>query len=247
MWMRQQASAEKRWRSRIQKALDQQTKDFILYADQNGIGSALTMLDYVVTSDGVATVIQQLYLQEGARAGITQQRELNRAFGSEYKAFSFFTDWVKTMTNFFYSYGMKAITQITETTRDRIRRVTSEQIARQASYPEMRDAITGDGINAKRANVIARTETVTAMGNAKRVAALSLPFKMIKEWIAIHDKRTRHSHRNIDGETRPLEQAYSNGGMNPGDPELPAKERIQCRCTEVYTPMRDSAGRPIRK
>jgi uncharacterized protein with gpF-like domain len=242
-----QSAAEKRWIDKIQRALNEQTNAFLIYADKNGLANALSMLDYIVTPDPMQPVVRTLYTHEGTRAGMAEQILQNRLIGSEYKDFSFFTDWLREMTSYFYSKGMRAITQITETTRDRIRRVVSEQVARQASYPEIRDAIADKEINRKRANVIARTETVSAMARGKRIAADSLPFLMRKEWIAIRDKRTRHSHRNIDGETQPLDQPYSNGGQYPGDPDLPAKEKIQCRCTEVYIPVRDANGRPVRK
>lgn len=251
-WTRQQAAAENRHRAAIERALNTQLKAFITYADANGLDAALTLIDTIVTPDPLHPVIQRLYIAEGTRAGLAEQRELNREYGDEYqsqKAFDFFTSWVTEMTNYFYSYGMQAITKMTETTKNSIRQEVSSSLSRQESYPEIRNnlASTIPGVDKRRANVIARTETVSAMSYGKQTAAASLPFQMIKGWISIRDKRTRHSHVRMDGEKVPLAQPYSNDGMYPGDPDLPGKERIQCRCTETYTPLRDANGRPVRK
>ncbi len=53
---------------------------------------------------------------------------------------------------------------------------------------------------------------------------------IVKQWDAALDKRTRHSHREVDGEIRELDEPFSNGLMFPGDPNGPAKEVIHCRC-----------------
>jgi hypothetical protein len=249
-WQRQQAAAENRHRDKIESALNAQLNTFVSYADANGLAIALSLVDNIITPDPLQPVIHRLYIAEGTRSGQNEQRLLNQQFGDEYKskAFEFFTNWVQEMTNFFYSFGMQAITRMTDTTKEQVRKKVAEGLDKQESYPEIRDRLIGiEDVNKKRANVIARTETVSAMGYSRQQAALSLPFRMIKIWRAIRDKRTRHSHVAINGEEAPLTAPYSNGGMYPGDPELIAKERIQCRCTETYQPLRDAAGRPIRK
>lgn len=50
-------------------------------------------------------------------------------------------------------------------------------------------------------------------------------------WMATLDDRTRHSHRALDGETRPLGEAFSNGCEYPGDPAGEPSEVYNCRCT----------------
>ena len=61
---------------------------------------------------------------------------------------------------------------------------------------------------------------------------------MQKEWVDSGDSRVRPSHREMDGQTRALDEPYDVRGFParfPADPQLPARERIQCRCIEVYT------------
>lgn len=53
---------------------------------------------------------------------------------------------------------------------------------------------------------------------------------VVKQWDASLDKRTRRSHRRLDGEIRELDEPFSNGLMYPGDPDGKAEEVINCRC-----------------
>lgn len=54
-----------------------------------------------------------------------------------------------------------------------------------------------------------------------------------KEWLSTLDGRTRDSHRHLDGEHVKLNEKFSNGCRFPGDPEGPAHEVYNCRCTLV--------------
>ena len=47
------------------------------------------------------------------------------------------------------------------------------------------------------------------------------------------DIRTRHSHRQLDGERREVGEKFSNGCRYPGDPQTPHAEVCNCRCTLV--------------
>ena len=100
-----------------------------------------------------------------------------------------------------------------------------------------------------RARMIVRTESIRAMNYAQLKAADSEKYEVIKSWIAIEDKRTRfaHTHAGVDGEVRDLYQEFSNGLLFPGDPEGPANQTINCRCTLGYTYKTDLEGNLIRK
>jgi SPP1 gp7 family putative phage head morphogenesis protein len=49
-----------------------------------------------------------------------------------------------------------------------------------------------------------------------------------KRWIATNDSRTRESHADIDGETVPLDEPFSNGLMYPADPDGEPEEVFNC-------------------
>lgn len=53
---------------------------------------------------------------------------------------------------------------------------------------------------------------------------------VVKQWDASLDKRTRDSHRDVDGEIRELDEPFSNGLKYPGDPNGRPEEVINCRC-----------------
>lgn len=80
----------------------------------------------------------------------------------------------------------------------------------------------------------ARTMATSAQ-NAGRVDAYkraeNLGVDVEQMWIATLDDRTRHSHRDLDGETRPLGEAFSNGCEYPADPAGDPSEVYNCRCT----------------
>lgn len=92
-----------------------------------------------------------------------------------------------------------------------------------------------------RAEAIARTETIRALNTAQgdaiqqaiesgKISADQVTFI----WRATHDKRTRDTHRGMDGQTiRHGELFQSPSGARlqyPGDPAAPAAEVINCRC-----------------
>lgn len=63
-----------------------------------------------------------------------------------------------------------------------------------------------------------------------------LGVKTRKMWIATLDGRTRHSHRMLDREIVELDEAFSNGLMEPGDPDGTGGEIYNCRCRMIGVP-----------
>ena len=81
---------------------------------------------------------------------------------------------------------------------------------------------------------MSRTEVVGASNYGSFEGAKQSAVVKTKTWVSSRDERVRDSHTVIDGETVPLEQAYSNGLMYPGDPSGSGTEVIHCRCTQAY-------------
>lgn len=95
------------------------------------------------------------------------------------------------------------------------------------------------GLSARNENTM-KTFARTAMTGAQNSGRLTrfgeaeeLGIKLKKEWMATLDGRTRHSHAAIDGEKVSTDKKFSNGCMYPGDPNGPAWEVYNCRCTMV--------------
>lgn len=92
------------------------------------------------------------------------------------------------------------------------------------------------GSNMATATRTARTAT-TAAENAGRTdgyrRAQAMGIELEQEWLATLDGRTRHSHRQMDGERVGIGERFSNGCMYPGDPTAAYAETMNCRCTLV--------------
>lgn len=86
----------------------------------------------------------------------------------------------------------------------------------------------------------ART-AMTSAQNAGRMETLhrakGMGIQCKKVWLATLDKRTRDSHRNLDGQVRDIDEPFdSDFGkiMFPGDPEGHPGDVFNCRCTLTY-------------
>lgn len=82
----------------------------------------------------------------------------------------------------------------------------------------------------------ARTATTGAQNigrvdSYKRAEAMGI--KLQQEWLATLDGRTRHTHRQLDGEKVKVGDKFPNGCRYPGDPQGPPEEVYNCRCTLV--------------
>lgn len=92
-------------------------------------------------------------------------------------------------------------------------------------------------MNANAAIRNARTMVGSAESEARLdsfMRAAEMGIKQKKTWIATLDDRVRDSHAELDGETVPLEEPFSNGLMYPRDPSGEPAEVYNCRC-EIIT------------
>ena len=100
----------------------------------------------------------------------------------------------------------------------RVQNVTGSNIA--TAMRTARTAVTG----AECAGRMASYERAKGMG-----------IKLKKEWVSTLDNRTRHSHRQLDGEKIDNKESakFSNGCRYPGDPTARYAEICNCRCTVI--------------
>src|SRR5690606_3960274 len=93
-----------------------------------------------------------------------------------------------------------------------------------------------------RAYRIARTELGMAMNTGHdigaRQAAEEFGLTLEKGWASARDDRVRDTHAALHGEFVPMNEAFSNGLMYPGDPDGPAEEVVNCRCVLVHQVVR---------
>ena len=120
------------------------------------------------------------------------------------------------------------------------RHVTSavtQAVLQGQTVPQLAASIAGIAAMDQRAAMKAARTAITSahsLGKLKgyeRAAGMGIDVK--KQWLAALDSRTRGSHRHLDGETVKLDAEFSNGLKYPGDPDGPASEVYNCRCTLV--------------
>ena len=109
------------------------------------------------------------------------------------------------------------------------------------SIPDMAARLRGVAdMNTRSSIRIARTAITGAENRARvdsYVSANDMGIECEKQWMAALDGRTRDSHRKLDGTHVKADEKFDNGCRFPGDPDAPAGETYNCRCTlVVYIP-----------
>ena len=95
--------------------------------------------------------------------------------------------------------------------------------------------------NARKMDLFART-AVNGAQNAGRVErmreSVSMGIDVKKKWLATLDKKTRDTHRDLDGKEQDVDKPFLIGEKKidyPGDPKAPAELVYNCRCTLTYS------------
>lgn len=140
------------------------------------------------------------------------------------------------------------VTEIAGTTlaqaQEIIRQATEDAIAEGLDEAQtarlIQDRINEEGgqLSRLRSRVISRTESHSAANASTQLAAKTSGLPMVKEWIASGLERTRSTHSMAHGQKVGIDEPFNVGGailMQPGDPNGPAKEVINCRCVVGYS------------
>lgn len=153
-----------------------------------------------------------------------------------------FDDWSPYVQDWIQQNAATEVSQITDTTQSQLRDLLAQGIDGGLSISDIAksiDTLYLENIIPNRSTVIARTEVIRASNFGSRAGALQTGLTLKKEWIATRDGRTRDDHLNADGQTTGMDDPFEIGGFKllyPGDISngAPARETIQCRCTEAY-------------
>ena len=130
----------------------------------------------------------------------------------------------------------------------RLRDIIAQEFESGQTLPQITSAIRKEFgfFSRRRANLIARTETHTALGFANHDYHKNLQadtgITMLKRWRATNDARTRSFHSEANGQTVPMDEKFTVGGAEMdyvGDPAGGAKNVINCRCVVIYVDEQD--------
>src|SRR4030095_12983062 len=198
--------------------------------------------------DAWRTTLREVYLEAGVPAARRVAAAIDRVAKRGQRAVELGpgdASWVQAILDWLAQNSSEKITAILETSREAVRQLLTEGNAAGETIRQLVDRITGVDstvFSRERAEVIARTESLTAYSVGGNAAAVESGVDMTKAWACLMDGRQRPTHGQANGQQRALKDPYSVGGydlMFPGDSSLgaPAGETIQCRCTELYIPL----------
>jgi len=207
-----------------------------------GVQGAQGNIHGPIINAAVGKVVEDLY-RTAAKLAIRKYKPNKKAFGVN-------DEFINAVIEYFQKFLLnKVVLPISQTTADQIEKMLQEALQGGWGVDRTVKELEDSDIPKWRARLIVRTESVRATNFTQLAAADNEEVEMEKMWIAIDDSRTRksHSHAGVDGQRVDIDQPFSHGLMFPGDPNGPAKEVCNCRCTLGYFAKRDANGNMIPK
>lgn len=131
---------------------------------------------------------------------------------------------------FLENYGANLITEVSNTTRERVRRITTLGLEEGLAWTEITQQIKQafTSFSRQRAKLIAVTEIGNAYQEGNMELAQSSGFETEKRWVTVGDSRvTELCKQNEQQGWIPLDQAFASGHMRPL--RFPG-----CRCVASY-------------
>src|SRR5574337_403028 len=139
------------------------------------------------------------------------------------------------VVDFLANFSARRIKWINDTTRTRIQEILIQGVAAGDRVPTIARRLREefDGMTRGRARLIARTEVYTAANFAREQAMRNegWPFK---RWVTTVDGRERRAHREMNGQTVPVDKAFT--APSGAKAQYPGGFRsaalnVNCRCT----------------
>lgn len=162
--------------------------------------------------------------------------------------------WREIFYTYAINYSYRIENELSETTKDEIRRALATAYEMNLNADQTATLIRKqvyNEISRSRAVMIARTETTTAASLGKDTGARSWlkeqDQKGYKQWIGREDSRERGRetdtmHWHLNDQIIPIDENFTftdadgvtSYAQMPGATDLPANQRINCRCALVY-------------
>lgn len=244
---------EKQYVGPINDAIKSQISSFVKDLNSHGLGFAQSRLSGAVLNEKIGEVISSLYI----RAGIAKASQVYQQISREpnKKGFGFNAEWTNKIKDYFTMHLFdKVISRISYTTKVMISQKISQMVQQGLGIDWLAETVSNSEFTTWRARMIARTESNRAINYGAQLGAETSGFQTQKEWVAVHDDRTRHSHYLLDGKKVGVNDEFKDGLAYPGDPNGDPAETINCRCHVEYTAQRTpqgylipANGRPIQR
>ena len=124
--------------------------------------------------------------------------------------------------------------------QQKITSAITQGILQGESIPKIAKRMRDAGYMEYKASIRDARTSITSAQNAGRIEAMhraeDLGIKMMKQWLATIDDRTRHEHRELDGQRVPIDEPFEVEGyeiMYPADPSGDPEMVYNCRCTMI--------------
>jgi hypothetical protein len=211
-------------------------------AEAVAVGATPAVAAALVRNAFLVAVLENMYEQCGMAEARDEYDYLTAEYPRKAQApDEVATGWVARLRRFITTEGATSIRGITETVRKKVRAVLVQAAEAGQGVAEAARTLRAEVATFSRAEAvtIVRTELITASNLGSLMGAEATGLQLDKVWLATPGARTRPTHQAANGQKVGLSQSFTVGGFAaryPGDPLLPAKERVQCRCTQTYRP-----------
>lgn len=251
---------EKFFFPRIKKPIQRKIDSLTAVVNQYGVQAGINWLNQQLVTPGLTVEVQRLYEVTGVRHANEVTRGLRKQPKISKKGFGFNAEWVQFIQDYLQNHLIENITfNVNATTKAYLLRVLQRSIAEGWGVDETVRNLRESTFSDFQAARIVRTEVNTAANVGVIAAGETYDYEMQKEWVSVHDHRTRGvspkdhaSHVALDGTVIDFDDVFidpRNGDRlrHPGDPKASAASIINCRCNLTLKPKRDSRGRLIPK
>lgn len=229
-------------------ALKSQVKPVVDYINTYGAIPSENLVRLLVPKAPMERAYKEVYTAIGVKHAAYTYKNIN-SLGRSIKSVALFSEeWQRLLEAFFLNESSQRITEVTNTTIERIQRLLADSST--LTISQIASQLQALSFTRPRALTIARTESTAAANYGAMIGNRDADYETNKEWISVLDSRTRRDHMLADGQIVANDELFTVGGERcrfPGDLNLSAKEVINCRCTLAYIPVLDSSGLPLLK
>jgi len=141
------------------------------------------------------------------------------------------------------NHALENATEIEESIKDQLRQIVLDAAKEGLGIPETRNRIEElkDSFTTDKAELVARTETLSSSRRGSQALAESTDLVQGKEWIATDDNRTREWHSTMDGTVIDKDGAFTVPKVSDDQPsDYPRTARVvgedqpfNCRCSQA--------------
>lgn len=242
----------------VRRAIHFKVEQVIAELRRGGTSAAMKFLHTDTGNPKLTSVIRNLYLTVGKKHAQVNYMRIKQEVTQ--KGFGFNQVWADFILHYLQKFLTEKITfEIAQNTRDALLKAIAIMITEGLSVDGMIIKLEDWPYEQYQAARIVRTEVNRASNVGQKAQASTSQYQQMKEWISVHDSRTRgvnpkdHAdHIGLDGTKINEDDKFTdprNGDRLdfPGDPSGLPESTINCRCQSGYTLKRDANGNPIPK